>query len=138
MNMNSNEHIRRVVQEEPRGCGIACVAMVAGMNYQAVRNYFARHIFLPRDRKPHTRHYQLCRALHKMGIKTEKRRFDHWRSIDTNAIVPINRQIDGGWHWIVFVSHPRMYILDPAKEKKGRRYDFRGLNARGYYIAIIR
>jgi hypothetical protein len=76
--MNIGSQMKRVVQEDEAGCGIACVAMVTG--------------------KPHTRHYQLRHALQKLGIATEKRHFRSWRTMETDAIVPMNRRQDGGWH----------------------------------------
>jgi ABC-type bacteriocin/lantibiotic exporter with double-glycine peptidase domain len=130
--------MKRVIQEDEAGCGIACVAMVTEKTYLQAKRFFLERIFLPTDRKPYTRHYQLRRALWKLGIATEKRPFRRWRSIDTNAIVPINRRQDGGWHWVVFIREGnRPYILDPAPEKWRQRYDFRGIHSRGSYIAIL-
>jgi ABC-type bacteriocin/lantibiotic exporter with double-glycine peptidase domain len=129
--------IMRVQQEEENGCGIACVAMVTGKTYPQAKRFFVEHVFLPTDRKPHTRHYQLRRAFQKLTIATEKMRFHSWRSIENLSIVPINRRQDGGWHWVVFVPNGgRSYILDPAPGKGQRRYDFRGMKARGIYIEI--
>ena len=129
--------MKRVIQEDEAGCGIACVAMVTGKTYLQAKRYFEESVFQPKDKKPHTRHYQLHRALRKLGIATEKRPFRHWRSIETDAIVPINRRRDGGWHLVVFVQEGnRPYILDPAPGKGRRRYEFRGMKARGFYIAI--
>jgi ABC-type bacteriocin/lantibiotic exporter with double-glycine peptidase domain len=130
--------IKRVQQEDENGCGIACVAMVTGKTYPHAKKFFLEQVYLPTDRKPHTRHYQLCRALRKLRIATQKRAFRNWCSIERLSIVPINRRQDGGWHWIVYVpnsGHP--YILDPAPEKGRRRYDFRGMKARGLYIAVL-
>ena len=130
--------MKRVQQKDAGGCGIACVAMIAGMTYHQIKSFFEEHIFSRKDKKPHCRHYQLRKALEELGIQTEKQPFRHWRLIDTQAIVPINRQLDGGWHWIVFVRDGnRPYILDPGSGKNRRRHDFLGLNARGYYIAIL-
>lgn len=127
----------RIVQEDDAGCGIACVAMVTGKTYRQAKRFFLERIFLPTDRKPHTRHYQLRRALRKLGIATEKRLFRKWRSIETLSVVPINRRSDTGWHWVVFVPNgARPYILDPMPGKGRRRYDFRGMKAHGFYIAI--
>jgi len=129
--------MKRVRQVDEAGCGIACVAMVTGKTYLQAKRYFEESVFQPKDKKPHTRHYQLRRALRKLGIATENRPFRHWRSIETNAIVPINRRRDGGWHWVVFVREGnRPYILDPAPGKRRRRYKFRGMKTRGFYIAI--
>ena len=129
--------MKRVIQEDDAGCGIACVAMVTGKAYLQAKRYFEQSVFLPTDKKPHTRHYQLRRALQNFGIKTEKRPFRQWRSIETDAIVPINRRRNGGWHWVVFVREGnRPYILDPAPGKGRRRYSFRGMKARGFYIDI--
>jgi len=129
--------IRRVQQGDEEGCGIACVAMVTGKTYPQAKRFFVEHVFLPTDRKPHTRHYQLRRALLKLRITTEKRLFRNWRSIEDLSIVPTNRRIDSGWHWVVYVPNGvRPYILDPMAGKRQRRYDFRGMRARGLYIAI--
>jgi ABC-type bacteriocin/lantibiotic exporter with double-glycine peptidase domain len=130
--------IRRVQQGDEEGCGIACVAMVTGKTYPQAKKFFLERVFLPTERKPHTRHYQLRRALRMLRIATEKRAFSNWRSIESLSIVPINRRLDGGWHWVVYVpNNGRPYILDPAPGKGRRRYDFRGMKARGQYIAII-
>jgi hypothetical protein len=111
--------------------------MVTGKTYLQAKKFFLERVFLPKERKPHTRHYQLRRALRKLRIATEKRTFRNWRSIENLSIVPINRRQDGGWHWVVFVPNgARPYILDPAPGKGRRRYDFRGIRARGIYIAI--
>jgi len=131
--------IQRIVQEDEQGCGIACVAMVSGKTYLQAKKFFLDHVFYPTDKKPLTRHYQLRRALHKLGIATQKRLFRKWRSIEETAIVPISRRLDGGWHWVVFVPNGlRPYVIDPLKGKGRRRYDLRGLRARGLYIAIPR
>ena len=129
--------MKRVIQEDEAGCGIACVAMVTGKTYLQAKRFFLERIFLPTDRKPHTRHYQLQCALRKLGIATEKRPFRHWRAIETLSVVTISRRSDTGWHWVVFVPNgDRPYILDPMPGKGRRRYDFRGMKARGFYIAI--
>jgi ABC-type bacteriocin/lantibiotic exporter with double-glycine peptidase domain len=130
--------LKRIEQGDDSGCGIACVAMVTRKTYPQAKRFFLDDVFLPTDKKPHTRHYQLRRALRKLKIATEKKAFRKWRSIESLSIVPINRRMDGGWHWVVFVPNAgRPYILDPAPGKGRRRYDFRGVNARGQYIAII-
>ena len=73
-----------------------------------------------------------------LRIVTEKRAFLNWRSIESLSIVPINRREDGGWHWVFFVpNHMRPYILDPMGREGRRRYDFRGMKARGSYIAVL-
>ena len=130
--------IRRVQQGDEEGCGIACVAMVTGKTYLQAKKYFLERVFLPGDRKPHTRHYQLRRAFRKLRISTEKRAFRNWQSIESLSIVPINRREDGGWHWVIFIPNGvRPYILDPMTGKGRRRYDFRGMKARGLYIAVL-
>lgn len=130
-------NIKRIEQKDEYGCGIACVAMVTGKTYPQAKKFFMNRIFLPTDGKPHTRHYQLRRALGKLKIATRKKAFRNWRSIESISIVPINRRLDGGWHWVVFVPNGvRSYILDPAPGKGRRRYEFRGMKARGHYISI--
>lgn len=131
--------IRRVQQGDEEGCGIACVAMVTGKTYLQTKKFFLERVLSPTDQKLHARHYQLRCALRKLRIQTEKKAFRNWRSIETLSIVPINRREDGGWHWVVFVPHgAQPYILDPMAGKGRRRYDFRGMNARGLYIVVLK
>ena len=85
--------LKRVEQGDDSGCGIACVAMVTGRTYPQTKRFFVAHVFLPTDRKPLTRHYQLRRALLKLRVHTEKRLFRNWRSIESLSIVPINRRL---------------------------------------------
>lgn len=130
--------IRRVQQGDEEGCGIACIAMIMGKSYPEAKMFFVEQVFLPTDRIPLTRHYQLRCALRKLGIATEKKKFRKWRSIENLSIVPINRRRDGGWHWVVYVPNGnRPYIMDPAPGKDRRRYVFRGMKARGLYISIL-
>lgn len=113
--------------------------MVTRKTYLQTKKYFLEQVFLPAERKLHTRHYQLLRALRKLRIPTEKKAFRNWRSIESLSIVPINRRQDSGWHWVVFVPNGvRPYILDPMVGKGRRRYDFRGVKARGLYIAVLK
>jgi ABC-type bacteriocin/lantibiotic exporter with double-glycine peptidase domain len=128
----------RVQQCDDAGCGIACVAMVTGEAYTTIKKYFVQAGLLGHNGKPHTRHYQLRNGLSGLGISSEKRIFRCWKAIDTPAIVPTNRDKYGGWHWVVFVpDRNRPYILDPAPRRLGRRYSFRGLKARGFYISLL-
>ena len=130
--------LKRIEQGDDSGCGIACVAMVTGKTYPQAKKFFLERVFLPTEKKPHTRHYQLRRALRMLSVATEKRAFRNWRSIESLSIVPINRRQDGGWHWVIFVPNGvRPYILDPMTGKGRRRYDFRGMKARGFYIAVL-
>src|SRR3989304_5251799 len=129
--------MKRVIQEDEAGCGIACVAMVTGKTYLQAK-FFCLKLFSPQtDSPPPPRHYQLQCALRKLGIATEKRPFRHWRAIETLSVVTISRRSDTGWHWGVFVPNgDRPYILDPMPGEGGRRDDFPGMKARGFYIAI--
>ena len=47
--------IRRVQQEDEKGCGIACVAMVTGKTYAQAKKFFLERVFLPTERKLHIR-----------------------------------------------------------------------------------
>ena len=128
--------VRRVQQDDEEGCGIACVAMFTGNTYKQMKKYFVENI-LKKQERLHTRNYQVRDVLRRYGIHTVNRVFKKWHGIKTNAIVPINRRRGGGWHWVVFIhDHENPYIIDPYFGKSRRKYDFRGVRARGFYIAI--
>lgn len=128
--------IRLVRQIDVDGCGVACLAMVTGHSYEDMLYRVA--LRKVRQKKTNFRmgHREIEYVLHRMGHRSERRPFRGWRDIDTNAIVPVFRTRHG-FHWVVLVKgRGRGYVLDPWPTRPGRRYDFRGLQARGFYIAL--
>lgn len=109
--------MRRVVQEDENGCGVACVAMLAGVNYQA-----ARVKMFPR-RGGYTNTADLRRALRKFKLKCAPRMvtfrssgFRNYKDLPTDAILKLIAPTHppGVWHWVVWDAR-RKCLLDPRK-----------------------
>jgi ABC-type bacteriocin/lantibiotic exporter with double-glycine peptidase domain len=107
--------VRRIVQTDNTGCGIACLAMLAGVSYaEARRAVFGR--YHPGDCSTSTG--ELRRGLRKLGIRAGKRliplRGRRLRSLETDAILKVNLGLDGYWHWVVWDAG-RQVLRDPRR-----------------------
>jgi ABC-type bacteriocin/lantibiotic exporter with double-glycine peptidase domain len=131
--------IRRVVQEDETGCGIACVAMLSGQSYAAIKRLFVQKIFQRRRQKLWTRHSDIQKALAEFGIETRRRRFKQWKNIQGIAVVPIDRRKKGYyWHWVIaIVKDNKIRILDPEEFFPRKRVLFGRPKARGMYLEVI-
>jgi len=130
--------IKRVIQLDDKGCGIACVAAVVGRSYTAVkRTSFAQgvHSYV----QPYsTDIYELRSLLACHGIVSRPVRFTRsWKRIKELAIVGISRDLRYGWHWVVYVPGTgRGYVRDPSPTiQSARRVDFHRMPVR-LYVAI--
>lgn len=106
--------MRLKYQLTPYGCGVACVAMVAGVGYWTACDA----IFGPEPPQRHsTRVADLRRGLKRLGIAlTDRLSPLGGRSLSdlaTNAIVKVNPRQDG-WHWVVWDAGRRR-LLDPRQ-----------------------
>ena len=108
--------MKRVLQEDENGCGMACVAMLTGRDYPtACRKFFGKRRGTYTDTK-HLRH-----ALGLAGISSGDRLVrlkvgETCALIKTDAILkvrPRNRKT-GSWHWVVWDAKRRI-ALDPRK-----------------------
>lgn len=125
-----------VAQSDDTGCGVACVAMLAGSTYEDVK----RVMFLGSRRKRvfYTGYGDLKRALVHFGITHKaartSRRFTTWRAILQTSLVAVEQTPPSKhrWHWVVFVDDgKRRFVLDPAWPDIVRT-DFRALKGRSY------
>lgn len=111
--------MRRIIQLDADGCGVACVAMIAGVSYQgALRTMYGEKPVIK------TLTSDLRRGLRSLGvecaselIRSSKQR--HYRNLRQDAILKTRTRADRDWHWIVWDSK-RQILLDP--EPKGYRY----------------
>lgn len=113
--------MRRVIQEDRIGCGIACVAMLACVTYAEARQVMF-------DQAPVRRTYtvDLKKALIVFGkrpaYRTVRLNSRALTTIVPGAIIKTNVRKHGSpeeeWHWIVWDGER---ILDP-KEPPYRRY----------------
>lgn len=118
--------MRRIKQLDSTGCGIACVAMIAGRTYSQVRKIAVEMGYQRSDLTLYTHAKQLRALLDHFGVRTERARMArHWESLSATGIAAVNRrESDGRWHWVVYQHGRRPYAIDPRKSAPPRRTDF--------------
>ena len=104
--------IRRIVQQDPFGSGVACVAMLAGKSYGAVR----KEMF-PNGAVLGTETGDLRRALATYGFELAHHsvpfRSTSYENFKDTAILKGNpRRWGAEWHWVVWDAEHRR-LLDP-------------------------
>ncbi|NWK59845.1 hypothetical protein HYI04_10685 [Acinetobacter sp. SwsAc2] len=129
--------IKRVIQEDSTGCGIACIAMVAGISYAEAKQITLNNEILKKSVKNfYTTTKDLVNVLNSIGIESSKgRKVRYWSSINTISIVGINfLETTDTWHWVLFIPNEDTgYVLDPSKRvKTEKRTDFSRMRLRSY------
>jgi hypothetical protein len=123
--------MKPVVQQERTGCGIASVAVIAGVNYahaKVVANQlgiFAEDPTLWSD----TRYVRTLLAKFGVSVSAKERKFISWEKMPKLALLAVKWHLENGkpfWHWVVFVrERESSYVLDSKKTlKKNKRTDF--------------
>lgn len=133
--------VRRILQEDSTGCGLACVAMVAGTSYAKVKAIAIR-LGIAGERPPYyTSAKNLSMLMRELGLRSSKERMlSDWKAFSSPSIVGINfNEKHRTWHWVVYVpSADGGYVLDPKKViKSARRTDFSRMRPRSY-IPMLR
>ena len=117
--------IRFVPQRHSTDCGVACVAMIAGVSYQEAFDAFR---FSPDQRQFYTTHTCLTKALGRLGISVLRKKFRSWQAIPGLAIVAVNHRCNRQlFHWVMFDGRQ---ILDPMQNK------YRQHRASGFYLLL--
>ena len=105
--------MRRIIQKDEVGCGVACVSMLTGQSYAAVRQSM-----FPTGECVRTRSRDLRKALRTFGYDVGKRlnplRTRHYSNLEFDAILKVWPKKDGTWHWVVWDARARR-ILDPLE-----------------------
>ena len=112
--------MKRIAQIDQQGCGIACVAMIAGVSYQD-----ARTILFPDDNISSVKHPQLRSALAHFGITLSAGRrlgklgFD---DLTQDGIIwtYVTLKTELWKHWTVWDASAQA-ILDPYQGDIGKR-----------------
>ena len=129
--------MRRVLQQDPSGCGLACVSMLRNVSYSKVKkvaltlpNFDASSTF-------YTEAKDLRVLLRHLGVSCAKRlvSFSSWERLPECCILAVSfREADWTWHWVVFRRNGAdAYVLDPRPSvKANRRRDFGRLRPRWY------
>jgi ABC-type bacteriocin/lantibiotic exporter with double-glycine peptidase domain len=108
--------MERVKQKTGTDCGVACVAMVCGKDYDEVKAF----IFPHGGRSMRTNKDQLIAALKHFGRKSARNLQSsgqiNFTKIDWafDAILKCNRQENGNWHWIAWDGKQKR-MLDPKE-----------------------
>lgn len=111
--------IRKIVQTDTYGCGVACLAMVAGISYEAARERFHElGLGVRRGCKPA---YSTSSGEMRMAISTSgliSRRWRGWAELQGLAVIKVRddwRGAKGRWHWAVAFRHPEfdIAVFDP-------------------------
>jgi hypothetical protein len=111
--------MKRITQFDDDGCGVACVAMIAGVSYRrALRAMYGDKPLIK------TVTGDLRRGLHALGIECGTRLVRsttprHYRNLREDAVLKTRTRSDGDWHWIVWDAK-RKLVIDP--ERKENRY----------------
>jgi hypothetical protein len=130
-----------VLQEEPTGCGFACVAMVAERSYEQVKQLANEQDIYASDEILYTTtNYvrQLLKDLN-VGIGREEVPFTNWNDMPDKALLATRYRIENGtprWHWCVYSSNPSK-VFDPASYlEENERKDFDAIKVH-WYIPVL-
>lgn len=116
--------LQPVCQEDSHGCGVACLAMMAGTNYQQARATFTllKLGVKRRNRPPFSSNFrELMSALDAHGLKTRMERWPGWESLTGLGILKIRQSADTrrkDWHWVAAEAHPEfgVAVRDPSSD----------------------
>jgi ABC-type bacteriocin/lantibiotic exporter with double-glycine peptidase domain len=114
-------------------CGVACVAMVAGLPYETVEQAFQSH-GLVRGGNYYTFHRDLIKILDSLGFVVKRRRFTTWEEVVCPAIVKINLRTGNLWHWVVLAEQRKLF--DPKPGSPEIVSDYRGRKGAGQYLHV--
>lgn len=113
--------VQKVVQTDPYGCGVACLAMVTGVTYEVAKMKFNVHgLGVRRKSRPaySTASWEMRMAVELDGLAVNTRRWAGWDSFQGLGILKVRddwRGVKGRWHWVVAFRHPafELAIFDP-------------------------
>jgi ABC-type bacteriocin/lantibiotic exporter with double-glycine peptidase domain len=103
--------MKRVIQEHEVGCGVACLAMLAGITFQE-----AAVVMFPNGRIRPARTSDIKRAAKTLGIDAGARRRSlgkrDYRDLREDALLSVKFRNTRWWHWVVWDSRNKQ-LLDP-------------------------
>ena len=121
--------MQKLKQIDSTGCGIACIAMLANLDYEEVKGYAVNRMGLGKggDFYADTRHLRELGHMCNLEVGKKKRPFKSFEALPNTAILAINYNAeDNKWHWVVYHrTEYDEYVLDPRAEiKSDKRRDF--------------
>ena len=114
--------LRRIIQNDRFGCGLACVAMLAGITYRQACTAADERGWYAEIRRSGTSTRQMRMLLADCGVLTDKaRRIKSWNKFSEIGLIGTQN------HWLVFQRQAgKECVLDPnPRLKQGIRTDFR-------------
>lgn len=115
-----NRALRPVVQLERTGCGIASVAVIAGVGYREVQRTAGALGITAEDPRLWSETGYVRRLLRRYGIRAGDREvpFSSWAELPLVALLAINwRRVRhrAFWHWVVYWRSPGGPIVLDSK-----------------------
>ena len=106
--------VRRIIQKDEMGCGVACVAMLSGRTYAEVRRRMFGDGEVAGTKAPFLREH-----LERLGCRVDALRLKplkklRYSDLEYDAILKVWPRQDGNWHWVVWDSCRRR-VLDPEE-----------------------
>jgi len=126
--------MQRIVQEDGTGCGLACVAMIAEVPYQDVREFAVDWLEFDEKGPFYTCISDLRYMLSEYGYAlSRKTPFKSYETLSPLSILEIERPGEYN-HWVLMVKCGLdSYILDPSAHiRTERRQDWWRIHALSY------
>jgi ABC-type bacteriocin/lantibiotic exporter with double-glycine peptidase domain len=123
--------ITNVMQEDTFGCGVACLAMIAKLDYASARLTFLSYGFgsenRPNGRAPFATNFkELLLVLGEHTLDARMKRWRGWDQFEGIGIIKVKcgpgaRKND--WHWVVAEKHERygVVVYDPMAHQPSFR-----------------
>lgn len=101
----------RLVRQRARDdCGIACLAMVAGVTYERAADVFAA-LNIGRRGTRRSNYAGLVLATHALGLHGHRRPWRGWATVEGVAILKIPHPKGQNWHWVVAERTTRVGVI---------------------------
>jgi len=134
--------MKAIVQEELTGCGIASVAVLAGITYKQSQRAAKRLGIDAGDSRlwSETRHVRSLLKHHGIRCSARETPFSSWAALPDTALLSIKWHLERGtpfWHWVVFWRGPQgPVVFDPKPAlRSNTRTDFGRMKPK-WFIAI--
>jgi ABC-type bacteriocin/lantibiotic exporter with double-glycine peptidase domain len=130
-NAETGVAMKPVVQLERTGCGIACVAALAGVGYRQAQRVANRLGIFADDPRLWSETHYVHRLLKQYGIRPARVEtpFISWEALPDCALLAVkwHKEEDRAfWHWVVFWRGPHGPVVLDSKRalRKHKRTDF--------------
>ncbi len=136
--------MKPVLQLEKTGCGIACVATLAGVSYSKAKTEARALGVVASDPELWSGTRHILTLLSRFKIKTtgKQQRFSSWEQLPDCALLAIKWHKEKDiphWHWTIFIRDSSgIAVLDPKKElSQNRRTDFGRIRPKWFIEVVV-